>query len=202
MTIKGGRCFYLFVSLLVVLYFSGCAGTVKHMNAVPPNMVVSAPAEGKSMIVFMRPSGIGFAIQSSVFEIKEDHPSLVGIVAAKKKVIYELEPGNHLFMVIGENADFMSAELEANRTYYALVTPRMGVWKARFSLKPLHAYELDSPEFNKWLEGCEWVEKTSDSENWASTNMPSIQSKRYKYYEKWMSRDVSERPKLLPHDGR
>ena len=99
MTIKRGRSLYSFVCLLAALYFSGCAGTVKHMNVVPPNMIVAAPSEGKSMVVFMRPSGIGFAVQSSVFEIKGDHPSLVGIVAAKKKVIYELEPGSHLFMV-------------------------------------------------------------------------------------------------------
>ena len=202
MTIKRGRLLYLLLALLPVLYFTGCAGTVKHMSVVPPSMVVSAPPEGKSMVVFMRPSGIGFAIQSSVFEIKDGYPSLIGVVAAKKKVTCELEPGSHLFMVIGENADFMSAELEANKTYYALVTPRMGVWKARFSLKPVHADELDSPEFTKWLDGCEWVEKTSDSENWANNHMPSIQSKRDKYYEKWMGRDVSERPKLLPQDGR
>jgi hypothetical protein len=172
------------------------------MRTVQPDEIVSAPEEGKSLVVFMRPSTLGFAIQSSVFEIEGDHPSLVGIVAAKKKVSYQLEPGKHLFMVIGESADFMSAELEENKTYYALVTPRMGVWKARFSLMPIHLSELDSSQFSEWLEACEWVGKNADSENWASENMPSIESKRETYYEKWMSKDVSERPNLLPQDGK
>ena len=105
-------------------------------------------------------------------------------------------------MVIGESADFMSAELEANKTYYALVTLRMGVWKARFSLKPIHSDALNSPQFNKWLAGCEWVEKTPDSENWANSNSSNIQSKYNKYYSKWMSKDLPERPKLLPQDGK
>ncbi|MCD4764417.1 MAG: hypothetical protein K8R28_10405 [Desulfobacterales bacterium] len=192
---------YLAVLLLSLLVF-GCAGSVKNMRPVPLDRIVSAPEEGKSMVVFMRPSGMGFAIQSSVFEINEENPSIVGIVAAKKKVSYQLEPGKHLFMVVGESADFMSAELEANKTYYALVTLRMGVWKARFSLKPIHSDVLNSPQFNKWLEGCEWVEKTPDSENWASSNSGSIQSKYNKYYSKWMSKDLSERPKLLPQDGK
>ena len=61
------------------------------------------------MIVFLRPSTLGFAVQSSVFNATEDTPDLVGIVAAKAKVAYQLDPGDYLFMVIGESADFMTA---------------------------------------------------------------------------------------------
>ena len=197
------RSFSLYIAVLfLALLFSGCAGTVKNMRTVPPDEIVAAPEEGKSIVVFMRPSTLGFGIQSSVFEISGDDSSLVGIVAAKKKVSYQLEPGKHLFMVVGESADFMSADLEENKTYYALVTPRMGVWKARFSLKPIHDSELNSSQFSEWLEGCEWVETNADSETWASSNMASIQSKREGYYAKWMSKDVSERPHLLPQDGK
>jgi hypothetical protein len=183
-----------FFALVFLLVSSGCAGTVKNMQVVPPEKIVDSPEQGKSMVVFMRPSSFGAAIQSSVFEIVNDKPSLVGIVAAKKKVSYQLEPGEHLFMVVGESADFMSADLEANKTYYALVTPRMGWWKARFSLKPVHK---NSPDLMGWLEDCEWVEKNTASENWASSNMPSIESKHKEYYEKWMSKDLSERPRLF-----
>ncbi len=172
------------------------------MQTVPSNRIVTVPEEGKSMVVFMRPSGFAFGIQSSVFEIEGDYPALVGIVAAKKKVVYQLEPGKHLFMVVGESADFMSAELEPNRTYYALVTPRMGAWKARFSLKPIHAGELDSSQFNEWLGSCEWVENSPASNNWASANMSSIQSKHREYYTKWLEKEISERPKLLLQDGK
>jgi len=191
-----------FAMLVLALLLSGCAGTVKNMQTVPLDRVVTAPEEGKSRIVFMRPSGIGYAIQSSVFEIKGDNPSLIGIVAAKKKLSYSLEPGKHLFMVVGESADFMSAELKANKTYYALVTPRMGVWKARFSLKPIHSDELSSSQFKEWQKSGEWVEKSPASDNWANANMSSIQSKYKKYYAKWMSKGLAERPKLWPQDGR
>jgi hypothetical protein len=190
-----------FPVLLLALVLSGCAGKIKNMQAVPPERVVSGPAEGKSLVIFMRPSGIGFAIQSSVFEVEEDKPKLVGIVTAKSKVSYQVEPGEHLFMVVGESADYMSAELAADKTYYALVTPRLGVWKARFSLKPVHGEELNSSKFNGWVSGCKWVEKTLDSDNWANSHMASIQSKHSEYYGKWMAKEPSERPKLLPGDG-
>jgi len=200
---RSGKWILLSLTFLVVVaVLSGCAGPVKRMQVATPDMVSTKPEDGKSLVVFMRPSGVGFGIQSSVFEVKDQQPLLAGIVAAKKKVTYQLDPGEHLFMVIGESADFMSAELDADKTYHALVTPRMGVWKARFSLKPIHADMLASPEFDEWAQECEWVVKTPESDQWARDNMPSILSKQKKYYQKWMSKEASERPRLLKEDGR
>jgi hypothetical protein len=197
------RDLFWFSMLFIGLLVSGCAGTVSNMSSVPPEEVVAAPQPGKAMVVFMRPSGFGFGVQSSVFEITEgDYPSLVGIVAAKKKTARQVEPGEHLFMVIGESADFMKADVEADKTYYALVTPRMGVWKARFSLKPVHADELGTKKFNDWVDSCEWVEMNAESEQWARENMPSIISKQQEYYEDWMQKDASDRPFLEPEDGK
>ena len=122
----------------LALLLAGCAGTVTNMREVPAGEPAMAPEPGKSLVVFMRPSGFGFAIQSSVFEVRDNDPLLIGIVAAKAKVGYNVEPGKRLFMAVGESADFMTAELEPNKTYYVQVTPRMGLWKARFSLAPVH----------------------------------------------------------------
>ena len=193
------------VTMLVVLAFlvSGCAGTVKNMREVPADRAEVIPEKGKAVIVFMRPSGMGFAIQSSVFEIKDENPSsLAGIVAAKTKVAYRLDPGKHLFMVVGESADFMTADVQPGKTYYAYVTPRMGMWKARFSLEPKHQQELSSADFNSALENCIWVEKSTDSENWMQDNIESIKSKRAEYYPEWMQKPEVERPHLLPEDGK
>lgn len=196
------RFLLYFTVLLLFPFLFSCAGAVKNMRVVSPEQIVTSPEEGRAMIVFMRPHTLGFGIQSSVFEIKDENPSLVGIVAAKTKVSYQLEPGGHLFMVVGESADFMSADLLPNKTYYALVTPRMGVWKARFSLYPVNEEELNSSKFGEWFEACKWVEKSPDSDKWAMDNMNSIKSKHQSYYTKWMDKDPKGRPKLLPQDGK
>jgi len=196
------RNFLLIVAtVLVGILIAGCATSSK-MEVVPPERVISAPEEGMSPVVFMRPSDFGGGVQSSVFEIKDEKPSLIGIVSANTKVSHQVKPGGYLFMVIGESADFMSAELEADKTYYALVTPRMGVWKARFSLKPIHAAELDTEEFNDWFEQCGWMENTPASEGWARENANSIYSKYTEYYADWMEKDAADRPKLLAEDGK
>lgn len=152
--------------LVAMIVLAGCAGTVKHMEAIEDEQTVFAPEAGKAMIVFMRPSGFGFGIQSSVFRVVVPAPDLAGIVAAKMKVAYQVNPGEHLFMVIGESADFMSAEVEGDKTYYALVTPRMGVWKARFLLKPVKRPDQNREQPDEWLEACYWAVETPEAEAW------------------------------------
>lgn len=189
------------LSILIMLVLSGCSGSVSNMQVANPGEKITPPKEGSAKIVFLRPSSFGFAIQSSVFEIKNNRPEIVGIIAAKKKMSYELMPGKHTFMVVGESADFMNAELEANKTYYALVTPRMGLWKARFSLAPVSSIEYNTPEFTKSLDECELVVPNLSTKTWAQNNFDSVQSKYTEYYQKWMEKDVNSRPLLSISDG-
>lgn len=192
------------VWILMALAFllSGCAGTVKNMRESPAGTAEVVPDKGKAVVVFMRPSGMGFGVQSSIFEINDGSPSLVGIVAAKTKVAYRLDPGKHLFMAVGESADFMTADLLPDRTYFAFVTPRMGFWKARFSLDPKHRQDLKTSGFNSDLDECKWVEKSPESDSWALENMRDIKSKHAEYYPVWLKKPENERPHLLPEDGK
>ncbi|WP_294960541.1 hypothetical protein [Sulfurimonas sp.] len=195
------KIIYSLVIFAFAIGFSGCSGSIKNMTASAPNKLIEAPASGKSKIVFMRPSTLGYAIQSSVFKVDNNVTSIVGIVAAKKKVSYELDPGKHLFMVIGKSADFMSANLEADKIYYALVTPRLGFWKARFSLAPVHLKQLSSEKFTTWLKECQLVEVNSDTQQWSIDNAESIQSKYNEYYKDWMNKEAYKRPLLTENDG-
>ncbi len=186
----------------LALSASACAGTIKNMKEVTPGSAEPQPAPGKAMIVFLRPSGMAYGVQSSVFVVKDNDPKLVGIVTAKAKVAWQADPGKHLFMVVGESGDFMSAEVEAGKTYFATVDPRMGMWKARFSLKPVGPEEAMSPEFVLGLAGSRWVEKDQTSEDWASQNAGSIRAKYDEYFPKWMEKAEAERPGLRVTDGK
>ena len=190
----------IFIVFLVGLTLSGCAS--KYMQPVGPERELSyEPTESEALIVFMRPSAFGGAVQSSVFDVTTGENILVGIVSSKAKVAHKSAPGQHTFMVVGESADFMGAELEAGKKYYALVTPRVGVWKARFSLKPIHKGELESEKFMEWFNSCSFVENTNGSYQWARDNADSIQSKRETYFNKWMSKPEMDRPMLYKEDG-
>jgi hypothetical protein len=186
--------------VLSISIFAGCAGSSKYMKLAPAGTDYY-PEDDKALVIFMRPSTLGYAIQSSVFDVTSGENKLVGIISAKKKLAYKTDPGEHLFMVVGESADFMKAKLEAGKTYYALVSPRMGVWKARFSLKPVHKEELSSEEFRNWVQACEYVENKESAYKWAEQNAANIQSKREKYLIKWNEKPESAKPTLYPEDG-
>ncbi len=186
--------------VVLLLAVAGCAGRSKYMQDVPAGQAAYVPEPGRTLVIFMRPSGFGFAIQASVFDITDGEPEFLGIVSAKTKIAHNTNPGEHRYMVIGENADFLEADLLADRTYYSLVTPRMGVWKARFSLKPVHKFDLTSAEFTQWYDDTRWVENTPASLTWAQEHMGSIKRKQEKYLPKWLIR--TDRGVLLPNDGR
>lgn len=190
---------YYIVIATILLGLSGCSGSIKNMQIAQIDNTITKPKEGKAKIIFMRPNSMAFGIQSSLFEIIDNEPSILSIVAAKKKVSHSFNPGKHLFMIVGESADFMYADLQANKIYYTLVTPRMGLWKARFSLKPLTTTELNSKEFQEWLSDSQVVESNADTKIWAKDNKESIKEKYLDYYEDWMKKDESKRPKLIDY---
>ncbi len=195
------RCLKI-LFLATFLIIIGCSGTIKNMREIPDENLVIIPEQGKSVVIFMRPESLGYQIQSSVFEIKGKLPALVGIIAAETKLAYRLDPGPHLFMVVGESADFMTADLAPNKIYYARVEPRMGVWKARFSFDPVHEEKVTTSDLTDWMKDCRWVEKTAESLDWAQENMPSIQAKLDKYYPVWLQKEQSKKQHLFPIDGK
>lgn len=159
---------------------------------------------GKAMLVVMRPSFYGGAIAASVYDTTGGKTTLVGVLGPKDKIAYSVEPGQRRFMVVAENADFMEATLEPGKTYYAVVRARPGVWKARFSLLPVHAtstdeYNLQNPEFQKWNAASEWVERTERADAWFAGNRASIEEKQRGYLVKWDRMAPNDKAELVLH---
>lgn len=196
MTIVRRKTFISAVFLVLAgLGLSSCAST--HMTDAVEPPFVSAPRSDQATMVFLRPSGFGFAIQSTVYDITSEPPALVGIVSSGKKIAITAPPGQRRFMVVSEAADFMDAELVAGKIYYALVTPRMGMWRARFSLRPMSA---TSPELAGYLNETNWVDNTPASNEWSRANMASVQAKKSEYLVEWLQK--ADKPVLRASDGR
>jgi hypothetical protein len=160
--------------------------------------------EGEAMVVFMRSTFVGSAISASVFDVSGPSSKFVGLVQNGTKVAYPVKPGKYTFMVVSEAADFMEATVAAGRTYYAMVTPRMGMWKARFSFRPVRQNELTGSEFAGWNGATHFVVASPQAEGWASANFVDIASKRLEYWPQWSSKPAEERAAqtLNEDDGR
>lgn len=194
---------FALLSLLFASTFAFAAETGKHAENQSP-----VPAEGKALVVFVRSSFVGNNISASVYEAPDGETKFIGIVQNKQKVAYQAEPGVHRFMVIAENADFVDATLEAGKTYYILVSPRMGAWKARFSLLPIHPdakaeYNTQSADFKKWMQKTNYVEATESNVRWYEKNKASIEEKKADYLKKWTVMLPQDKAVLTirPEDG-
>jgi hypothetical protein len=170
-----------------------------------PISTAPTAATGESKVVFMRAANYAFAVAASLFDVTDSGaPKFIGIIRAHQKIVYPVGPGQHTFMVVSEAADFMQATVIGGKTYYALITPRMGAWKARFSFRPVRAGELDGSQFASWDRGTRVVTNTPSTLNWAQANAASVAEKRDRWWPEWSGKPESARASqtLNAEDGR
>ncbi len=191
----------LLIFIFSLVFLVSCAGPGRLMRPVSEEVAVSAPNDGKSLVVFMRPSDTINSLQPSVYLIRDDRPSLIGIVAFKKKVAFETAPGEYLFMSLNHKTTFLPAELLANKSYYVVLLPDGDNGKAQFDLQPVRFNQIESDTFNKWLSDCDWMEKSPQAEAWFNSNSHSVIKKYEENYPKWQAYDKSKRLALFPDDG-
>ncbi|WP_147821945.1 hypothetical protein [Salidesulfovibrio onnuriiensis] len=189
------------ICLLFMALFAlgGCASSL--MSEIPDGRQAYSVEQGKAVIVFMRPSSFGGAVQSPVFRLTDDSQEFLGIVSSKTMLAYEAAPGKHVFMVTGETANFVEADVIADKIYYVEVEPHFGMFKARFTLEPLTAAQLKDEDFKKDYAKCHFVENTPQSYQWAQDNLNSINSKRMDDYQDWKNEPAEEKKALTPEDG-
>lgn len=193
------------LSILSTLIFAGCASNPMQVSS---SQSVQKAMPDESQIVFMRSTFVGSAINASLYDVTDEETKFLGIISNGTKVAYTTTPGKHIFMVVSEAADFMEADFLPGRTYYSIVTPRMGAWKARFSLWPIRndgssEYNTESAEFTKWLNSTKLVHNSEESEAWYTNNKDSVKSKQLDYWPVWQQKtpeDLAKRT-LNPQDG-
>lgn len=199
--------FRSFLLGIVALVLGGCASSGQMIKST--NQTLTNASENHAQIVFMRSSFVGAAISASVFEITNGKPEFLGLVEDDTKIAVNATPGKHLYMVVSEAADFLEADVAAGKTYYSVVTARMGMWKARFSLWPVtntsgKEFSWDSKDVQKMLMKTVLVENTDKSKQWAQHNNSDITSKYNEYWPVWQQKsaeDLKERT-LSIQDGR
>lgn len=197
--------FVRYVAAVAALFLVGCGSNPMKVTEVTK---VEAPASDQAQVVFMRSSFVGSAISSSLYDVTSGEPVFIGILNNGTKVPYVTSPGKHVFMVVAESADYMEANLEAGKTYYGMATPRMGAWKARFSLWPIKRsesapYPLGSKEVESWIASTKLATLTEKANQWFVKNKANITAKHNKYWPTWLDNapeDIAART-LDPEDG-
>ena len=95
-----------------------------------------APAD-KALIYVLRPTMIGFGIQSKLAVDGE----WKGVNRGKTYFYLMVEPGERFFCSQAENQDYLKLTVEAGKTYYLQQKVEMGFFKARTNLVMMTAEE-------------------------------------------------------------
>ena len=91
------------------------------------------PADGKAVVYFVRVTKYG---KPTAFEFFHQD-KYIGAFKGYQYMRYECDPGSHLFWASSENKEFITADLEAGKSYIIMVNVIMGAMKARVGLAPL-----------------------------------------------------------------
>jgi hypothetical protein len=184
------------IILVFSLFLVSCGGS--NYMALSTAKVQATPE--MATIVFYRSTKFGGGIKSAIFDVTNPQKTeFFGSLFSRSKIAVQVPPGDYTFMVMGENADFAYASVEAGHIYYIAVMVRMGFGKARFSLNPVSKKEFSDPSFSK-VDVCKLYEKTPEADAWYTKHKADVEARRAKYYEKWMSKPESDRPHLLATD--
>ncbi|WP_273825770.1 MULTISPECIES: hypothetical protein [Pseudomonas] len=191
--------------LAAAALLGGCAGNPMQ---VAPTQTIPNAEPNSAQVVFMRSSFVGKIIDASLYDVTGGQTKFIGIMANGSKINYPTTPGKHTFMVVSEAADFLEADLAAGKTYYSVVTPRMGAWKARFSLWPVSSdskaeFAKGSKEVDNLIKDTELVGNSPKSLSWFENNKGSVEEKRVEYWKVWQEKSAEDLAKrtLHPQDG-
>ena len=184
--------------LVLVAVTAGCVPRTALMDyRASAGFALSPPPPDKALVVFVRPGRMAGYVASVIY----DDQDIISVLMDETYAAYQAKPGIHRFMVVSEAADFMDADLEAGKVYFAEVQVRMGVWRGRFSLRPVTPRDEEWPELREWLSRSRLVTLNAAGRSWAQENANSVHNKHDAYLQKWLAKNEHERPTLFAQDG-
>ncbi|MEJ2415942.1 MAG: hypothetical protein P8Y45_03205 [Exilibacterium sp.] len=191
------------VLMMFVSFLLGCSSNL--MVKSNTNTIVTPPADF-AKIVFMRSTFVSSAIGVELFEITDGELKFVGSLPNGSKIAHITEPGEKVYMAYGNAADFMLAKVEGGKTYYSIVRPNWGT--GGFAPTPIRKneasdYNMQSDDFNKWVEGTSLLEKKSEAEQWFEKNKGKYEEIYERYWARFQNKSADEKQKrtLMLTDG-
>ena len=190
------RVIGIIIAVTLAAATAGCAG-VSHMTTVPAEEQVQEAEPGKALVYFIRATTLGGGIPAYLY----DGEKYVGTVLPDSHIGFQAAPGEHMFMLTGDTADFMRADLLPDKIYYVVVEPYMGYITYRFALRPMNG-QVSQEKIDKWLESTRQLDVDEDGERWAASNTARASKFKNKYLAKWEEKPEDAKQFLRPESGK
>jgi len=179
--------------VVLALLVQGCASNLMKTSDVG---VVETPDRDTATIVFMRSSFVASAIGVELFEIDNGEIKFVGALPNGSKIAHKTTPGKKVYMAYGTAADFMIANVEGNKTYYAIVRPNWGT--GGFAPTPVRSdgstdYNMQTDDFSTWQKETALLEKKDGADKWFAKNKAKYLEIYNDYWARFQTKTESQK---------
>ncbi|CAM1361127.1 conserved exported hypothetical protein [Tenacibaculum litoreum] len=155
---------------------------------------ITPPTKGKSVIYFLRTTGLGALMNIRYFD-KEQY---LGRFNGVNYLRYECDPGEKVFWIKAENIDVLEANLEADKVYLVETNAVMGAFSAGAKFKLVDFNKKNQVKrINKLLEKKEPKTFTQETLNEQLQKMKDVVNKGLKKVRKKIERKKTT--KLSPN---
>lgn len=139
--------------LLVFALFAlaSCASSRMVQVAAPQSI---GPLAEQAVIVFVRPSSFGAALTPTILS---SDGRFLGDADPSSHFAVAVPPGEHFFLVWGENTGPLRARVQKGRVYYVEVSMKPGWWTARVHLLAI------TPRTEQWHRVRDWLAETKQT---------------------------------------
>jgi hypothetical protein len=193
----------------LAMLFTGCATVMQPVSKTAESY---RPADNEATIIFLRSTSVlnfpvggdsqgGCGIRPSVFDVTGEETKFLGKVLCYTQLAYKTNTGEHMFMIVGESADFLRTNLGGGKTYYAVVIGWPGWLYSRFSLNPVQRHEQNQEGFQANKNTFKFVENTPESYAWAAKHAAGIEKKRDENMPRWLDKYGTNTFGLTLEDG-
>lgn len=155
---------------------------------------VMQPAADKALVYIARPDR---ALSGGVNRVVIDAPVYdndvyIGSIPQLSHMALQMDPGKHLFMVLGDKPDFVRAELLAGKIYYL----KIEAWQneSRFELVANNG-QFSPDSLYAWVTETAQVVANSRGRSWAASNEGKAKTLKAKYFPEW-EREVARDPRF------
>lgn len=195
------------LSVLSLLSLAACVATPPNFFTPAADQTLPPLTSERAQIVFVHPGGGFIALLSHLYELNGEQRQYLGTLGAKTKLVYNVAPGQHVFM--GNSVGFghiLEANVEPGKRYYVLLRYVHG---RGYQLRPVRnsggspEFTVGNPQFRQWLAESQVVNRTAEAEAW-QTQYKSFNDDAYaRGWKEWQEKRPDQRAELTlnPEDS-
>ncbi len=171
------RRLYSILTSFFIILLVGCTFGYSMYDNQATYIPVAAP--GQATITFFWPNSYLTSVTATIaMQNSEGGLSLIGDIAAQQRVVQVLNPGEYTYVISGDGADVLKANLAADKHYFVQVNANWGMVNPKFTFNPISPQQITlDPGIRNEIANCVYVNPNIQGQELFELNYPELMKK-------------------------